>query len=114
MISLITDLTNDIMLDSKGNLRVEGGAEACRQIITNGLRLQQYEYGYDLTRGINWLGYLLADKANVGVWRAQVLDFITGLSFVKAVEDFRYRVEGNVFLFQMEIDTVYGQIEIKG
>ena len=114
MIGFITDANNDIMLDSIGNLKTADGADAYRQHIMNRLRLQQYEYPYDLTRGINWLGYVFGDGANIPMWQTQVLDMVGNIDFVKSVVDWRYNVDGNNLLFRLVVDTDYGQIDFKG
>ena len=114
MIGFITDENNDIMLDSIGNIKIADGAEAYRQHIMNRVRLQQYEYPYDLTRGINWLGYLLGHDINITVWQAQFLELINSISFVKSIVDWRYNIDNNNLQFRLVVDTDYGQIEFKG
>lgn len=114
MIGFITDDNNDIMLDDVGQIKVDTGLEAYRQHIVNRIRLQQYEYPYDLSRGINWLGYLLGRNLNVNMWQAQFLELINGIEFVKSIVDYRYNIEENKFLFRLVVDTDLGEIEIKG
>lgn len=116
MIGFILDDNNDLALDSLGNIRMEDGIETYRQHIVNILRLQQYEYPYDLTAGINWLEYVLGGKPNLAVWQAQVLGAIKSLSFVKSIKDWRYDVErsnGNL-LFRLVVETDLGDITFEG
>lgn len=114
MIGFITDDNNDIMLDSVGQIKVASGTEAYRQHMVNRIRLQQYEYPYELTRGINWTGYLLGRNLNVNVWESQFLGLINSMGFVKEIVDWRYNIDKNNFLFRLVVDTDQGQIEIKG
>lgn len=114
MIGFITDDNNDIVLDAVGNIKVSEGIDAYRQNMVNRIRLQQYEYPYELTRGINWLGYLLGRNLNVNIWEAQFLQLVNSLPYVKEVLDWRYNIEGNKFLFRLVVNTDLGEIEIKG
>ena len=114
MIGFITDDNNDILLDSVGNLKMADGVEAYRQHIINRVRLQQYEYSYDMSRGINWLGYVFGNMRNLPAWQSQMLDLVKHIDFVKDVTDWKYNVDGNNLLFKLAVDTEYGQIEFKG
>lgn len=115
MNGFILDNNNDLMLDSLGNIRMESGIEAYRQHIVNVLRTQQYEYGYDLNTGINWLGYVF-QKPTLQVWESQVLTTVSGLPFVRSIKDWRYDVEkstGNL-LFRLVVETDLGDITFEG
>lgn len=114
MIGFITDNNNDLMLDSVGNLRMDDGVEAYRQHIINRVRLQQYEYQYDLTRGINWLGYLLGNSLNINIWQAQFLSLINSIDFVKSIIDWKYDINDRNLQFRLIVNTEYGNIEFKG
>lgn len=114
MISFITDSNNDLMLDQFGDIRIETGLEAYRQNLINNLRLQQYEYPYNLSNGLNYLGYILGDSVNFAMWESQLFDLIKSSTFVKSIVDWSYNVEKNVFLFNLVVNTDLGEIEIKG
>lgn len=114
MLGFITDDNNDIMLNDVGEIKTATGVEAYRQHLVNRIRLQQYEYPYELTRGINWTGYLLGRNLNVNMWQAQFLSLINSIDFVKSIVDWRYNIDGNNFLFYLVVNTEYGEIEIKG
>lgn len=114
MQGFITDKSNDFMLDAIGNIRIESGIEAYRQHIYNALRLQQYEYPYDLTAGINWLGYVLGKDGNLDVWQSQVLNIVQDLEFVRGIKEWRYDIENNNLLFRLVVDTDLGEITIEG
>ena len=114
MLCFINDEKNDLQLNSLGNIRVEEGIEAYRQILVNVLRLQQFEYLYNLSEGINYLGYVLGDNANLSAWEGQVFEELSKLSFVKSIEDWKYEVEGNVLRFSLSVNTDLGIVEIKG
>lgn len=114
MISFITDKNNDFMLDDFGDIRMEVGLEAYRQNLINNLRLQQYEYPYNLSSGINYLGYILGDTVNFPVWESQVFDLLKASKFVKNIVDWSYNIENNVLLFNLVIETDLGRIEFKG
>lgn len=114
MLGFITDDTNDLMLDSLGNIRMEDGIESYRQQIINQLRLQQYEYPYDLSQGLNYMGYILGDKVNFTAWESQLFALLGNMPFVKDIVDWAYNVDNNVFLFRLTVNTDLGEIEIKG
>lgn len=114
MIGFITDENNDFTLDKWGNIRLEDGIEVYRQHIVNEIRLQQYEYPYDLTQGVNWLGYVLGQTANITMWQAQFLGIITQMSFVKNILDWKYNINGKNLQFRLVVDTDLGQIDIRG
>ena len=114
MISIITDDNNDIQLDAVGNIKMDSGAEAYRQHLINRIRLQQYEYPYDLTRGINWLGYVLGHDVNLAMWQTQLLELVNSVPFVKSIVDWRYEIEETNLQFKLVVDTDYGEIELKG
>lgn len=114
MKSFITDENNDLTLDKLGNIRMEDGIEAYRQHIINEIRLQQYEYPYDLTRGINWLGYVLGHTANITMWQSQFLGLISNIPFVKNIMDWKYNVNENNLQFNLVVDTDLGEIDIRG
>ena len=114
MLGFITDDKNDLMLDRLGNIRLEDGIEAQRQNLINALRLQQYEYGYDLTQGLNYMGYILGEGANVSAWESQVFELLGSLDYVKNIVSWAYNVSGDRFLFNLVVDTDLGRIEIEG
>lgn len=110
----ITDVDNDWKLDSLGNLMVADGIEAYRQNLSNRIRLQQYEYAYDLMRGINYFGYVFADGGNLKAWEAQVLELVSGLEYVKRIVSWAYNIDGNNLQFDLVVETDLGEIEVKG
>lgn len=114
MLSIITDENNDLQLDVVGNIKMDVGAEAYRQHLINRIRLQQYEYPYDLTRGINWLGYVLGHNVNLAIWESQLLELVNGISFVNEIVDWRYEIDNTNLQFKLVVDTDYGEIELKG
>lgn len=114
MKSFITDDNNDLTLDNLGNIRMEDGIEAYRQHLVNEIKLQQYEYSYDLTKGINWLGYVFGQKPNLTMWQSQLLGMVNGMSFVKSILDWKYNINGNNLLFNLVVDTDLGEITIRG
>lgn len=114
MIGFITDDNNDIMLDEVGNLKMANGVEAYRQHIINRIRLQQYEYPYELNRGINWLGLVFGESRNLPAWQGQVLEMVKQFDFVKEITDWKYNVDGNNLLFRLVVNTDNGEIELKG
>lgn len=114
MKSFITDEFNDLSLDSHGNIAISDSLEAYEQVLKNVLRLQQYEYPYDLEKGINWLGYALGREANLQLWENQLLETVKSQSFVQRIKDWRYDVEDNNLVFLLVVETDAGEIIIKG
>lgn len=110
----ITDIDNDWELDALGNLKVAEGIEAYRQNLSNRIKLQQFEYAYDLTRGINYFGYVFADGGNLKAWEAQVLDLVSNLDYVKRITRWAFNIDGNNLQFDLVVDTDLGEIEVKG
>lgn len=114
MKSFSTDIKNDIYLDSYGDIAVVEGADAEAQVIKNVLRLQQYEYSYDLSRGVDYMGNVLTDSPNLVAWQSQVLDIVKNLSFVNQITKWTYRVENKNLEFELSVLTDSGEINIKG
>lgn len=114
MKGFITDENNDLTLDRLGNIRVEEGVEAYRQHIVNEIRLQQYEYPYDMNRGVNYFGYILGQTGNLVAWESQVLDIVNAMPFVKRIIEWKTNIKDNTLLFQLIVDTDLGQIEVRG
>lgn len=123
MFSFVTNDNNDLYLDitdtgglatAASVLQTGNDAEALRQVIVNRVRLQQGEYQYDLSRGIDYMGLLLTDKPQVRLWEGQVLDLVRTISEITGIIYWNYGLKGNNFIFRLSVDTVYGKIEIKG
>lgn len=123
MFSFVTNDNNDLYLDitdtgglatAASVLQTGNDAEALRQVIVNRVRLQQGEYQYDLSRGIDYMGLLLTDKPQVRLWEGQVLDLVRTISEITGITYWNYGLKGNNFTFRLSVDTVYGKIEIKG
>ena len=114
MIGFITDENNDLTLDKWGDIKIESGIEAYRQHIINEIKLQQYEYRYDPTKGINYLGYILGQTGNLVAWESQILDAINAMPFVVKIVEWKTNIINNNLLFQLVVDTDLGRIEIKG
>lgn len=114
MFGFLTNDNNDFYLDSRGDMATSSGIGAYTQHLLNLLKVQKYEYPYDLSRGINYLGYLLTDKPNMQAWETEFLDTVNNVSFVKNIVDWGYNIDGNNFLFKLVVDTDLGRIEIKG
>lgn len=123
MFSFLTDKNNDLYLDvvdstdkavANSVLVTDDGADALRQVIVNRVRLQQGEYYYDLTRGIDYMGLLLTDTPNVRIWEKQVLDLIAEIPEITGIDYWNYGLDGNNFMFKLTVNSDYGTIEIKG
>lgn len=114
MLGFITDDNNDLILDDLGMLTTESGLEAYRQHLVNTIRLQQFEYGYDLNRGLNYMGYLFGQKGNIKAWEAQLLELISNTDFVKRIKTWEYNINGNNLEFVLVVETDLGEITIKG
>lgn len=114
MLGFILDDNNDLMLDALGDIKTAEGIEAYRQHLVNVLRLQQYEYPYDVTRGINYMGYLLGKAANIKAWESQLLETAENAEFVNGIVDWKYNIDGNNFQFSLTVDTDQGRITLQG
>lgn len=114
MKSFASDINNDIYLDSYGDFTIVSGAEAEAQVIKNVLRLQQYEYSYDLSRGVDYFGNVLTDSPNLLAWQTQVLGIVKGLSFVKQITRWTYKIEEKNLAFELSVKTDSGEVNIKG
>lgn len=123
MFSFLTNNRNDLYLSTvdssgkavSGSVLVTGtDAEALRQELVNRVRLQRGEYQYDLTRGIDYMGLLLTDTPLVRIWEGQVLDLVRSISQITSILYWNYGLEGNNFLFRLNVNSDYGEIEIKG
>lgn len=110
----MTDENNDWAVDNLDNLLVGEGLDAYRQNLINRIRLQQFEYAYDLNRGINYMGYVFADGGSLKAWEAQVLDMVYNLDYVKSIKKWVYDIDGNNLEFVLVVDTDLGEIEVKG
>ena len=114
MKSVLSNIDNDFYLDSYGNIAVGEGIYAEEQVIKNILRLQQYEYSYDLSRGIDYLGNVLTDSPNLMAWQTQVLNTIKHLDFVNQITRWSYNVENKNLEFRLSVMTDSGEIDIRG
>ena len=114
MKSFLTNIDNDIYLDSYGNFTTAEGIDAEAQVLRNILRLQQYEYSYDLSRGIDYLGNVLTDAPNLIAWETQVLNTVKHLDFVNQITRWVYDVNNHNLEFRLSVKTDAGEIEIRG
>lgn len=123
MFSFLTNDKNDLYLDitdavgkatSGSVLKTASGTEALRQVIVNRVRLQQGEYEYNLSRGIDYMGLLLSDTPLVRLWEKQVLDLIALIEEIKSIKYWNYGINNNNFEFRLTVDSEYGTVEIKG
>ena len=123
MFSLLTDKNNDLYLNITDNtglaisnsvLATDYNADALRQVIVNRIRLQQGEYKYDLSRGIDYMGLLLTDTPLVRIWENQVLSLVSNIPEITGIRYWNYGLEDNNFIFRLTVDSEYGTIEIKG
>lgn len=114
MKSFGTNINNDIYLDSYGEFAILKGANAEAQVVKNILRLQQYEYSYDLSRGIDYLGSVLTDSPNLPSWENQLLNTVKSISFVKQITKWAYKIEDNTLKFELVIRTDDGEVAIEG
>ncbi|MEE1227258.1 MAG: hypothetical protein UHM08_09175 [Bacteroidales bacterium] len=123
MFSLLTDKNNDLYLNITDNtglaisnsvLATDDSSDALRQVIVNRVRLQQGEYKYDLSRGIDYMGLLLTDTPLVRIWENQVLSLVSNIPEITGIRYWNYGLEDNNFIFRLTVDSEYGTIEIKG
>jgi len=123
MFSFLTDNKNDLYLDitdtvgkaTSGSVLVSSdGAEALRQVIVNRVRLQQGEYEYDLSRGVDYMGLLLTDTPLVRIWENQVLELVDEIDEITGIDYWNYGLNGNNFEFRLTVNSEYGTVEIKG
>lgn len=114
MLNFITDFNNDLQLDSMHDIKMSSGIDAYRQDLINDLRLQQYEYPYDINKGINYLGYVMGRGANLVAWEAQIMDLVNSKSYIKRIIEWAYQLNKNNLEFILRVETDFGEIEIRG
>lgn len=123
MFSFLTNDKNDLYLNItdtagkavNGSVLATGSNDlALEQVIVNRVRLQKGEYSYDLNRGIDYMGLLLNDKPLVRLWEGQVLDLVRSINEIIGIKYWNYGIKDNNFMFRLTVDTIYGDIEIKG
>lgn len=106
--------TNDIFLNSNGDLEVIQNAEAVANICLNKVRTLQGELLLNTQFGIPYLDILYSAVPNIDLFRFQLRKIITNTENVVAISNLEMTIENNILNYRATIKTTYGEAEVNG
>lgn len=113
IISLISD---ELHLDSNGQIATIEGKDAYAQAITEAIRTIKGEVQSDTSLGVPYFLTIFDDSRNVNLWKSEVIRCIKQFDFVVAISDFIVNVSYSrkSVTYSLVVSTDLGNISIKG
>lgn len=106
--------SNDIYLDSKGNIAISSKEDALGNIIKNSVQTVLGELIFDKDLGVPYFDSFLSKNPDWELFRYYIIAAIERVEEVNRVYSFDYSTEDEKFSYEASISTIYGDIKING
>lgn len=114
MLTISTNTSNRIYVDSSGNIATSSNIEAISDIAKNKVLTTLGEPQYNITDGIPYFETVFCDYPNPDLFQAAVIQAIEEIENVEKVVDFEYDDNNGVLSYSLTIETSYGDIKLNG
>lgn len=112
--TLGTNTSNDIYLDSTGNLALLSGQSAVSNVAQNASLMQLGEAIYQTNLGLPTFETVFNGVPNLAIYEAYLRATLTAVPGVVQVTSITSKVANNTFSYTATIETIYGTTYLNG
>ncbi len=106
--------SNDIYLNTSGNLMVKSDLEAMADILTNKAQGNRGGLRYDTEKGIDFFNTIFASPSYPDLFQAQLTAELADTDEVSSVADYEAETNDGVYSYTVNITTSYGEVTLNG
>ena len=106
--------TNDLFLDTNGNIALAFGKDAYEQIVNAKMKTVSGEVPFNLRLGLPYFDTVFKSASNIEIWRSEAIRMLKGISFVDDVLSFDCNFSQGVVKYTSKILTKSGAVELNG
>jgi len=114
MKTIAINSNNDIYLDSSGNLVVKSDLNAMGDILVNKSQTNIGELLYNATKGIDFFNTIFASPVYIDLYQNQLLTQLEQTNGVERIESYNADIINNVYKYQVEVQTEFGEVSLNG
>lgn len=114
MITISTDIDNDMMIGGDGNILVVSGVEAVSQTAAHYAQTILNEMIQDYDRGVPFFIVAFGPSVSIPQFDAAMKARIMQSPGVTAIRSFETTQDGDVLRYTATIETIYGSAKING
>jgi hypothetical protein len=100
--------SNDIYLNSSGNLQVDTGLQALIDVCLNVSRALLGEMVLTINNGLPYFQAVFTGNPNLAIFQAYLISALNNIDGVNSVQNVNLSLNANVLSFTATIDTIYG------
>lgn len=107
--------TNDMELDTNGDIKMVYGIEAASALIRAAIQTNRGELEYFPNLGIPYFTTIFRNRVLAPLWAKAIKDRVMEFDFVKSIDRFTYEFdyERNTVKYEMKLTTDYGKLTIE-
>jgi hypothetical protein len=105
--------SNDLEIDSKGNLTILTGIEAVTQDVRLQTLMRTTENIYNINEGVAYFDYIFSPQQNYDDARKSLITAINASPDVTSVESMTLTISENTFSFEAQVNSIYGPLTVK-
>ena len=106
--SLGLNSSNDLYLNSSGNLQVDTGLQALIDVCLNVSRALLGEMVLTINNGLPYFQAVFTGNPNLAIFQAYLISALNNIDGVNSVQNVNMSLNANVLSFTATIDTIYG------
>lgn len=114
MITLQTDINNDLFKDNNNNLALATDLTAVQNVCQNNCLTLQGEIPLDVLSGIPYFDVILGAHPNLELFRQYITQAIAKVEHVLSVDNFQMDFEDGTLKYSVLIQTDYGETILNG
>jgi len=105
---------NDMYLDASGNIAITQDINALADISKNKVLTNYGEPEYNALDGIPYFETIFADKPNVDLFQAAIIETLENTENIERISDFEYKQNNGIFSYTLTEHTTFGEIVFNG
>lgn len=114
MKTIAINTSNDIYLDSSGNLAIKSGLDAMGDILVNKAQTNYGELLFNNPKGIDFFNTVFSSPAYPDLFQNQLLNQFEDTEAVERIAGYTSNLKNNVYSYTAKIQTQYGEVNING
>ncbi|AWD92414.1 hypothetical protein [Xanthomonas phage Carpasina] len=112
IVTLKTNDLEDLYLPDGRNLSLISDQTACVQSVRQATKMRLAENIFNISQGVRYLESIFSPQPDFDAARKSLSDAILSVPDVLSIEALTINVNGNSFVFDAQILTVYGQVAL--
>ena len=114
MKTLAINTSNDIYINSVGNIVVKSDLEAMGDILVNKSQTNLGELLFNTEKGIDFFNTIFASPNYIDLYQNQLITQIEQTDKVERITNYDAEIDKNIYKYQVEVQTEYGEVSLNG